>query len=370
MKKRAKTNRALVPADKLPRGAKQLLGDLRGLIDAARTQTAQVVNTGLVLLYWHIGERIHRDILKAKRAGYGEQIVAALSQQLTAEYGKGFTRDNLLRMIQLAERFPDLPIVGTLSRQLGWSHFVELIPLDDPLKRDFYAEMCRLERWSVRTLRKKIDGMLFERTAISRKPAELARKELKALRDEDRLTPDLVFRDPYLLDFLALRPTVKEEDVRRGLLEHLRDFLIELGTGFAYVGTHYHLEVGGQDYYLDLLFYHRGLRRLVAIELKLGQFQAADKGQMELYLRWLEKYEQRPGEETPLGLILCAGKSAEHVELLHLDDSGIRVAQYLSEVLPQALLEKKLHEAVTLAREQLARRSPAGAADTAGDGRA
>jgi len=353
MAKRQRKNQPLVPVPAGP-DTERLLGDLRGLIDAARDRVAQAVNAGLVLLYWGIGERIRRDILGEQRAAYGEQIVQTVSARLMAEYGRGFTAKTLWRMIQLVESFPDREIVAALSRQLGWSHFLELIPLSDPLKRDFYAEMCRLERWSVRTLRDKVRRMFYERTAIAAKPAEVAQQELEALREEDRLTPDLIFRDPYILDFLGLQPPFSEEDLELGILRELERFLLELGGDFAFVARQKRITVDCKDYYLDLLFYHRRLRRLVAVELKLERFQAADKGQMELYLRWLDAHERRPGEEAPLGLILCAEKSAEHVELLRVEESGIRVAEYLTELPPRALLEKKLEEAIRLARHRLA----------------
>ena len=184
-----------------------LINDVRNLIETARHNVAVTVNAGLTLLYWQIGNRIRQDILKEKRADYGEKIISTLSIQLVKEFGNGFSRPNLFRMVRFAEVFPDGKIVSTLSRQLSWSHFVEIIPFKDDLQRDFYAEMCRIERWSVRTLRKKIDGMLYERTAISKKPEKLIEKDLNALRDEDRLTSDLVFRDPYFLDFLGLKDT-------------------------------------------------------------------------------------------------------------------------------------------------------------------
>jgi predicted nuclease of restriction endonuclease-like (RecB) superfamily len=259
-------------------------------------------------------------------------------------------------MVQFSDRFPDQKIVAALSQQLSWSHFIELIPIGDPLKRDFYAEMCRLERWSVRTLRERIDALLFERTAISRKPEETIRRDLAALRDENRLTPDLVFRDPYFLDFLGLDDTYSERDIESAILRELERFLLELGTDFAFLARQKRITVDHEDYYLDLLFFHRRLRRLVAIDLKLGRFQAADKGQMELYLRWLEAHEVQLGEDPPLGLNLCAGNSAERVKLLRLESSGIRVAQYLTELPPRRLLEHTLHEAVRLARRQLAAR--------------
>jgi predicted nuclease of restriction endonuclease-like (RecB) superfamily len=217
--------------------------------------------------------------------------------------------------------------------------------------------MCRVERWSTRTLEKKIGGMLYERTALSRKPDLLARQELAALRDEDQFSPDLVFRDPYLLDFLGLKDAYGERDLEAAILREMEAFILELGAGFAFVARQKRITVDDQDYYLDLLFYHRKLRRLVAVELKLGSFQAADKGQMELYLRWLERYEMEPGEEPPLGLILCAGKSDEHVELLQLDRSGIRVAAYLTGLPPKKLLERTLHESALRAKARFEARN-------------
>jgi predicted nuclease of restriction endonuclease-like (RecB) superfamily len=350
-KKRTRSSRP-VPALGSP-DTTRLLAELRALIDAGRTHVAQAVNSGLVLLYWGVGERVRREILGKERAAYGQQILQTLSEKLTAEYGRGFGLTNLSLMVRFAEAFPDREIVAALSQQLGWSHFIEIIPLNDPLRRDFYAEMCRLERWSVRTLRAKIGGLLFERTAIARKPEEVARRELEALRAEDRLTPDLVFRDPYVLDFLRLEDSYNEEDLERAILRELEAFLLELGGDFSFVARQKRITVDNEDYYLDLLFFHRRLRRLVAVELKLEKFQAADKGQMELYLRWLARHAMCPGEEPPVGLILCAGKSSEHVELLELEASGIRVAQYLTELPPRPLLEQKLHEAIRLARRRL-----------------
>jgi predicted nuclease of restriction endonuclease-like (RecB) superfamily len=243
---------------------------------------------------------------------------------------------------------------------LGWSHFVEIVPLKDNLQRDFYAEMCRVEQWSVRTLRAKIQGMLFERTALSRKPNELAKQELHSLRDEDRLSADLVFRDPYLLDFLGLKETYSEANLEAAILREIEQFMLELGAGFCFVARQKRITIDADDYHLDLLFYHRKLRRLVAVDLKLGKLQAGDKGQMELYLRWLEKYATEPGEETPLGLILCADKGDEQVELLQLDKSGIRVATYLTELPPRPLLEQRLHEAVRVAQTKLDNRRSGG----------
>ncbi len=331
-----------------------LLTDLREMILGARAQVARAVDAGLVTLYWNVGRRIRQDVLKEKRAEYGERIVSSLGTQLETEFGRGFGMRNLFRMIRFSEVFTDVEIVSALRTQLGWTHFRLIIALDNPLKRDFYAEMCRIERWSTRTLEKKIASMLFERTALSRKPAKLIEQELKALREEDKLTPDLVFRDPYLLDFLGIKDTYAEKDLEAAILRDMESFILELGVGFAFMERQKRITVDGDDYYLDLLFFHRGLERLVAIELKLGDFKPADKGQMELYLRWLDRYERRAGEKTPVGLILCAGKKEETVRLLDMEGSGIRVASYWTEALPREKLEKKLHEAVGLARQQLA----------------
>jgi predicted nuclease of restriction endonuclease-like (RecB) superfamily len=341
-----------------PITSKVLLKDLRELIARARQEVARQVNSALVLLYWRVGQRIRQDILREKRAEYGEQIVSAVSRELAAEFGQGFSTRNLWHMIRFVETFPNEGIVNALSTQLGWTHFRYIIALDDPLKRDFYAEMCRIERWSTRTLEKKISGMLFERTALSKKPEKLIREELDTLRAENKLTPDIVFRDPYFLDFLGLKDRYLEKDIEDAIMREMENFILELGIGFTFVARQKRIQVDNDDYYLDLLFYHRGLRRLVAIDLKFGDFKPADKGQMELYLRWLAKYEQKPDEQAPIGLILCAGKKKETVELLELEKSGIRVASYWTKVLPRKLLQKKLHEAIQHARTRLAQMEP------------
>ena len=330
-----------------------LLSEVRALILATRQTVAQGVNSALVLLYWQIGQRIRTDILKEKRAEYGEQIVHAVSAKLLDEFGRGFTARNLFNMVRFAETFPDKQLVHALSALLSWTHLRRIIYLDDPLKRDFYAEMCRMERWNTRTLHLKIQSMLFERTALSKKPDKLIAAELKKLRDDDKLSPGLVFRDPYLLDFLGLQDSYAEKDLEAAILREIEAFMLEIGVGFCFVARQKRMQIDGRDYYLDLLFYHRKLRRLVAIELKVGDFEAADKGQMELYLGWLKRHECEPYEAEPLGMILCAGKSDEHVELMDLQKSGIHLASYLTKLLPKKQLVKKLHQAVHLARQRL-----------------
>lgn len=330
-----------------------LMADVRAMIEQTREAVARTVNAGMTLLYWRIGKRIQTEVLGNKRAEYGKEILQTLSAKLTEEFGAGFSQRNLSYMVTFAEVFSETEIVSTLSRQLGWSHFKEIIPLKDGLQRDFYAEMCRVERWSVRTLRAKIDSMLFERTAISKKPEEVARADLAALRSEDKLTPDLVFRDPYILDFLGLRDRYFEKDLEDAILRELETFLLELGNGFAFLGRQTRIQIDSDDFYLDLLFYHRTLKRLIAIDLKLGDFKSEYKGQMELYLRWLAKHEQQPGEDSPLGIILCAGKKTEQIELLELGQSGIHVAEYLTALPPRELLRQKLHAAIEISRARL-----------------
>ncbi len=347
-----RASKVVVPA--LSDAPPALLTELRGWIQQARISTARAIDEHLCALYWRIGTRIRLEILGLQRAEYGATIVSALGRQLEEEFGRGFSEKSIRHMVRFAEAFPDEAIVSALRRQLSWTHFKRLSYLEDPLKRDFYAQVCRVERWPTRTLDQKIDSMLFERTALSRKPSKLVEEELKALRDEDRLTPDLVFRDPYLLDFLGLKDTYSERDLEAAILREMESFILELGVGFAFLERQKRVTVDGDDYYLDLLFFHRRLRRLVAIELKLGDFKPGFKGQMELYLRWLDQHERREGEESPLGLILCAGKKEETIRLLDMEGIGIHVASYWTEALPREQLQRKLHEAVALARQRLA----------------
>lgn len=312
-----------------------------------------MVNAGLTLLYWQVGDRIRREVLRQKRADYGEQIVSALGRQLEREFGRGFSEKSLRHMIRFAEAFSDVQIVSALLRELSWIHFKTIIHLKDALQRDFYAEMCRIEGWSTRTLQERIQSMLHERTALSKKPAKLIEQELTTLREQDQLTPDLVFRDPYVLDFLGLRDTYSEKDLENALLREIESFLLELGGGFAFVERQKRITLDGIDYYIDLLFYHRRLRRLVVMELKIGDLKPADAGQIELHLRWLDRNERQEGEDKPIGLILCAGTKRETVEVLDLEPRGIRVAEYLTELPPRDLLQRRLHEAAVRTRQRL-----------------
>jgi len=346
-------NKKIILVPKKKTVEKALFSDIKVLIEESKNHVAHTVNSTLTLLYWKIGRRINADILKYKRAQYGEQIVASLTRQLESAYGKGFEEKNIRRMMQFATIFSNERIVASLMRQLSWTHFTLLFPLKESLQREFYAEMCRVENWSVRTLRQKIDGMLYERTAISKKPKQPIKQELKQLRESDKLTPDLVFRDPYILDFLGLKNTFSEKHLEDAILSELENFVLELGQGFTFVARQKRMIIDGEDFKLDLLFFHRTLKRLVAIELKLGKFKASYKSQMELYLRWLEKNEMQHGEDPPIGLILCAEGNNEQIELLELNKSGIKVAKYLTELPSKKLLQQKLHQAVLLSKKHI-----------------
>jgi len=331
-----------------------LLDDIRTLIETSRQRAALVVNAELTLLFWRIGHRIHTEVLAGQRAGYGEEVLPTLAEQLAHDYGRGFGEKNLRRMVKFAVTFPDDSIVATLSRQLSWSHFVLLLALKEPLQRDYYAQMASVERWSVRTLRERIDSMLYERTALSKKPDEMIAQELTNLRDAQRMSPALLMRDPYILDFLGLQDTWQESDFEAAIIREMESFLLELGAGFTFVARQKRIQIDDDDFHLDLLFYNRKLRRLVAVELKVGEFKAAYKGQMELYLRWLDQYEREPEEASPLGIILCTGKKSEQIELLELDKSGIHVAEYLTTLPPRAVLAKRLQQATQRAQLHIA----------------
>ena len=330
-----------------------LVTELRQLIDSARRRAAVAVNAELTLLYWQVGERIHREILGGQRAGYGDEVVAALARHLCAEYGRGWSARQLRLCIRFAQAYPEAQIVHTLCAKLSWSHLRLLAALDNSIQRDFYADLCQLENWSVRQLQERMQSMLFERTAISRQPEETIAHELQVLRQEQVVNPALLLKDPYVLDFLDLNDRYLEKDLEDAILREIEQFLLELGAGFTFVARQKRLQIDNDDFYIDLLLYNRKLKRLVAVELKIGEFKAEYKGQMELYLRWLARYEQENGENSPLGIILCAGKKQEQIELLELDKSSIHVAEYLTVLPPRETLQAKLHDAIERARLRL-----------------
>ena len=327
-----------------------LVAELRQLISDARRQAATVVNISLTALYWRVGTRISQELLQGDRGVYGEALIEELARDLTREYGRGFTRKNLWRMVQFGEAFPEEEIVATLWRQLSWSHFRELLPLKRPFQREFYAEMCRIEGWNVRTLHERIDSMLYERTALAKQPDAVVEQELTVMRSRSEISQPLVLKDPYVLDFLGLEDRYLERDLEDAILRELELFLLELGSGFSFVARQKRIQLDGDDFYIDLLFYNRKLRRLVAVDLKQGCFRAEYKGQMELYLRWLAKYEREEGEELPLGIIFCTDKNEEQIELLELGTAGIHVAEYLTVLPAREVLDQKLHQAIAAAR--------------------
>jgi predicted nuclease of restriction endonuclease-like (RecB) superfamily len=226
-----------------------LIEDLVSLIEDGKKQLAYAANATITLTYWRVGQRINTEVLENKRAEYGKKIVVSVARQLTAQYGRSYEEKNLRRMMQFAQVFDDESIVVALSRQLSWHHFITLIPVKNPLQRDFYAQMCRIEGWNIRTLRKKIDGMLFERTAISKKPDELIKQELQALNDTDKLTPDLVFKDPYFLDFTGLKDSYSEKSLEDAILRELEQFILELGSGFTFVERQKRMIIDGEDFH-------------------------------------------------------------------------------------------------------------------------
>ena len=331
-----------------------LVSDIKTLIEQSKQHVSVAVNATITMLYWNIGSRINNEIGNKDHAEkYGKQIVATLWRQLESEYGASFSEKNLRRMMQFATVFADEKIVVSLIRQFSWTHFLAVIPIEDPIKRMFYIEMCKIEKWSVRTFRERIQSMLYERTAISKKPEETIKNELQQLNSTNIITPDLVFRDPYFLGFLGLKDTYSEKDLESAIVAELQRFITELGNDFAFLARQKRLMIDNRDYYIDLLFYHRRLKCLIAIDLKIGEFDAAHKGEMELYLGYLEKYESVEGENPPIGLILCTGKNPDHIELLQLHKSNIKVADYFTILPAKEILLDRLHKAIAIAQNQI-----------------
>ncbi|MGK5091900.1 PDDEXK nuclease domain-containing protein [Deltaproteobacteria bacterium TL4] len=330
-----------------------LYQDIKQLIEQAKAHVVTQVNQALVLTYWQIGKMIKIEVLQTDRAQYGASVLKRLAERLIHEYGNGFSHSSLTRMAKFYDYFPNREIVVTLSQQLSWSHFVEIIKIEDDVKREFYISMCANARWSVRLLRERMDNMLYERTAISKQPDALIQQELALLQQQKPVTSQLFLKDPYLLDFLDLKDNFTEKDLEDAILSELERFILELGSDFAFLSRQRRIQIGSHDYYIDLLFYHRKLKRLVLIELKLGEFKAEYKGQVELYLKWLAKYEQQPDENSPIAIILCGGKDTEVIELLDLEHDHIHIAEYWLQLPPKAILQAKLHKAMIEAKARL-----------------
>jgi len=321
---------------------KVLFKDLAKIIEQGKKQVTQSVNSILTQTYWQIGKKINNHILHNERAEYGEKVVATIAKQLEQQFGRSYTLRNVRRMMQFAQEFQDFEIVTSLMTQLSWTHFLELFPLKKQEQKMYYAQKIAKEGWSVRDTKYQIERKAYER------------QEIASLQVTDGLT-DLknTFRDPYFLDFLGLKEGYLENDLEAAIIKEVELFILELGIGFSFIERQKRIILDGKDLYLDLLFYHRKLKRLVAIELKLGDFKPSHKGQMELYLKWLNKYEKQEGENHPIGLILCAGKSSEQIELLEMHKDGIMVAEYWTELPPKKELEAKLHSLLIEAKARL-----------------
>ena len=334
----------------------QLYNRIANKIEVAKRNVMIQVNKEMTVLYWNIGKDIKEKLLGNEKAEYGKSVIKELSKRLVIEYGRGYSIRNIFNMLKFYEYYPNFEILQTLSAKLSWSHFVELLQISNDVKREFYTTMCANEIWSVRTLRERIGSALFERTAISKKPEQTIINDLKMLNKENKMTTDMFFRDPYILDFLDLKDVYNEKDLETAILNELQKFILEMGNDFAFLARQKRITIDGEDYYIDLLFYHRKMRRLVVIELKLDKFRPEYKGQVELYLKWLDKYEKTEGENSPIAIILCAYKSDMIAELLELDNSGIHLAQYLTEYVPKEIIEKKFLDSIEKAKKQLEER--------------
>ena len=321
---------------------KELIEELIILVGNTKNQVVSYANSSLTTLFWKIGNTVKLGILNNQRADYGKQIVVTVSRELVDKFGRNYEVKNLRRMIQFAEKYPQYENVVTLSRHLNWSHFLALIPIKDEKARGFYAKAIISSGLSVRELRKQISKKAFERTSSA--DLQIANSPF---------IEKGIFKDPYLLDFLKLSDGYLENDLEKAILRELESFILELGNGFTFVERQKRMVIDGDDHYLDLLFFHRKLKRLVVVELKIDKFKAKYKGQMELYLKWLDKHEKQEGEESPIGLILCAESSKEQIELLEMHKDGIMVAEYWTELPPKELLESKLHKSLIEARERI-----------------
>jgi len=339
-----------------PQAEETLYGDVCQIIDGARNRIATYMNTEVCMTNWYVGKRIKEDVLYNQRAQYGKQILMNLSVRLTEKYGNGWSLYKLQHCVRAAYTFSEEEIMYATRTQLTWTHLRTLMSVKDPLERQFYAQMCGIEHWDTRTLDEKIDQQLYQRTAISRKPENVIRQELEEARTGNQLLPDMVFRSSYFLDMLGLPDIFTEKDLEAAIITQIEDFIRELGSDFTFVARQKRITVDATDYYLDLLFFHRELRRLVAIDLKLGKFKPEHEGQMLLYLRYLNQNERKEWEESPIGLILCSEGNTEHIEYLMLDDnSPIKVAQYYTQLPDKKVLAQKLKKAIAVASEHYIR---------------
>ena len=320
------------------------------IIELSKHTIAVYLNGEVSMTYWRIGKYIAGELETLGTEKYGAKIVATVSRQLTERFGKGYTRDAIFRMVKVVRAYPEEEIVGTLSRHLTWSHFIELAEIQEPTRRLFYQQMSIVNNWSVRQLRKQEDAMAYERSLIAAKPDDEQVQTLSKVTEGD-ISPDVILKSSYVVDFLGLKGDYSESKLEDAVVEQLEQFIMELGQDFAFLERQKKISIDSIDYRLDLLFYHRRLRRLLAIDLKLGKFKPEYKGQMELYLKYLKKYEMQPGEEEPIGLLLCSEGNTEHIELMMLDEQNIKVAQYLTVLPEKQWFIDKLNRAILIARE-------------------
>lgn len=343
-------NKQIVDTQIIGQISDHLYDGVTEIIDNSKKQVAVYVNAHSSITFWNVGKYIIEDLNYQTYSAYGQKILATLSQRLMARYGKGFTYSALTRMMKVARIYNDPEMFATLSQTLTWSHFLELITIEDDTKRLFYQQMGIAEHWSVKQLRNKQDEMAYERSLLAVKPDDMMVKTLENI-SPHHMEPDVVLKSSYVLDFLGLSGYYSEEDLENAIAKQLESFILELGQGFAFLERQKRFTIDGTDYYLDLLFYHRRLKCLVAIDLKLGKFEPQYKGQMELYLKYLEKYEMQPDENKPVGLLLCSEGNTEHIELLMLDEDNIKVGQYLTCLPDKQWFIDKLNRSILIAKE-------------------
>jgi len=323
-----------------------------GLIQSARARAMQAVNTELIDLYWQVGEYISR---KLKTAAWGEGVVDQLARFIARQHPeiKGFTRASLFRMRQFYDTYRRETKVAALLRQLPWTHNLLILSKSKRAEeREFYLRLAVREKWGSRELERQLNGALFERVI-------LAPPKVSPLVRQIHAAAETVFKDTYLLDFLDLPEGHSESDLQRGLVANLKKFLNELGRDFAFVGEQYLLQVGGKDFRLDLLFYHRVLQCLVAFDLKIEEFQPEHLGKLEFYLEALDRDVRKPHERPSIGVLLCATKDSEVVEYaLSRSASPALIAEYQTRLPDKKLLQRKLHEFYQLALPTAADKQP------------
>ena len=345
-----KDNEQIVDTKVIGTISDHLYEGVSAIIDNARRLVSVYVNAHASMTFWNVGKYIIDDMEYRTYSAYGKKILATLSQRLTARYGRGYTYSALTRMMKVARLYSDSEMFAMLSQTLSWSHFLELITIEDETKRLFYQQMSIGDHWSVQQLRDKQDEMAYERSLIAAKPDEEKVKKLENITVQ-QTEPDVVLKSSYVLNFLGLNDYYTEKELENAIASQLENFILELGQGFAFLERQKRFTIDGTDYYLDLLFYHRKLKCLVAIDLKLGKFKPQYKGQMELYLKYMQKYEMQPDENPPIGLLLCSEGNTEHVELMMLDEDRIKVAQYLTCLPDKQWFVDKLNRSILIAKE-------------------